>query len=185
VASSADKQAASDHVSSLTTGLSDIFSTRIGERSMIQDDPEVHSSIEKKPDRIYGLRTTDAMDKILQQPRLSHLQEDSELKETLMSRLTMSCNPDSGGRASIYPFLVMEAKSLKGGSNFQSIERQTALPIRNYLYLQFKLQEDGFNKMKIPGGPLTWFFAYIGDMWRVYGCYVTKSVEDNLPNYES
>jgi hypothetical protein len=150
---------------------------------MIQDDAENDSSIEKKPDRIYGLRTTDAMDKILQQPRLSHLQEGSEFPETLTSRLKMSCNPDSGGRASIYPFLVMEAKSLKGGSNFKSIEAQTALPIRNHLYLQLKLQEDEFNRMKVPGGPLTWFFAYMGETWRVYGCYVTKSGPNNLPDY--
>jgi hypothetical protein len=79
----------------------------------------------------------------------------------------------------------MEAKSLKGGSNFQDIENQTAVPIRNLLYLQLKLQEDEFNKMKVPGGPLAWFFAYIGEQWRVYGCYVTKAEPDALPYYVS
>jgi hypothetical protein len=72
-----------------------------------------------QPDRIYGLRTTEAMEKILQQSHISQLGEDPELEDVLLNRLTISCNPDSGGRASIYPFLVMEAKSLKGGSNFQ------------------------------------------------------------------
>ncbi|KAH7383189.1 hypothetical protein BKA66DRAFT_609113 [Pyrenochaeta sp. MPI-SDFR-AT-0127] len=166
----------------LSTGLSEIFSTRIGERSIIQGDPENHLHTEQEPDRIYGLRTTGTMDKIMQQSRLSHLKEGCE-KANLMNGLPISCNPDSGGKASIYPFLVMEAKSLKGGSNFKSIEAQTAVPIRNQLYLQLKLQEDEFNRMKVPGGPLTWFFAYIGEMWRVYGCYVTKSNPDNLPYY--
>jgi hypothetical protein len=169
---------------SLGTGLSDIFTTRIGERSVIQNDPENLRQIEMQPDRIYGLRTTDAMEKILQRPHNSHLRDDPEIDD-LLDRLTISCNPDSGGRASIYPFLVMEAKSLKAGSSFQKIETQTAVPIRNHLYLQLKLQEDEFNRMQIPGGPLSWFLAYIGEMWRVYGCYVTKSSPDGLPYYVS
>jgi hypothetical protein len=179
------KRIIANHMPSLHTGFSNIFSTRIGERSVIQGDPENHHRIEMKPDRIYGLRTTDAIDKILKQPHVSHLGETSELEDGLLGRLTISCNPDSGGLASIYPFLVMEAKSLKGGSNFPDIENQTAVPIRNLLYLQLKLQEDEFNKMKIPGGPLAWFFAYIGERWRVYGCYVTKAEPDALPYYVS
>ncbi|KAH9878179.1 hypothetical protein J1614_003396 [Plenodomus biglobosus] len=155
-----------NHESSLSTGLSDIFTTRVGERSVIQNDPENRHRIEMQPDRIYGLRTTAAMEKILLEPHNSHLGKDPELEDVLLNRLTISCNPDSGGQASIYPFLVMEAKSLKGGSNFQKIETQTALPIRNHLYLQLKLQEDEFNRMQVPGGPLAWFLAYVGEMWR-------------------
>jgi len=169
----------------LSTGLTDIFTTRIGERSVIQDDPENRHRIAMQPDRIYGLRTTDAMEKILQQPQISHLGEGHEDEDVLLDRLTISCNPDSGGRASIYPFLVMEAKSLKGESNFQQIEMQTAVPIRNHLYLQLKLQEDKFNRMQVPGGPLSWFLAWVGEMWRVYGCYVTKPSSEDLPHYVS
>ena len=179
------KRITANHVPSLSTGLSDIFSTRIGERSVIQDDPENHHRIEMQPDRIYGLRTTDAMERILEQPHVSHLREDPEIDDVLLNRLTISCNPDSGGGASIYPFLVMEAKSLKGGSNFQKIETQTAVPIRNHLYLQLKLHDDELNKMQIPGGPLAWFLAYFGETWRVYGCYVTKSSPNALPYYVS
>ncbi len=183
--SSPSKQITADHVPSLNTGLSTIFTTRIGERSVIQDDPENHHQIEMQPDRIYGLRTTKAMEKILQQPHTSHLGEDPQLEDVFPKRLTISCNPDSGGRASIYPFLVMEAKSLKAKSNFQDIEIQTAVPIRNHLYLQLKLQEHEYNNMEVPGGPLSWFLAYVGEAWRVYGCYVTKSAPDHLPDYVS
>jgi len=182
---SLSKRITANHMPSLNTGFSNIFSTRVGERSVIHRDPENHHRIEMQPDRIYGLRTTDAIEKILKQPHVSHLGETSELEDGLLGRLTISCNPDSGGLASIYPFLVMEAKSLKSGSNFQDVENQTAVPIRNLLYLQLKLQEDEFNKMKVPGGPLAWFFAYIGEQWRVYGCYVTKTEPDALPYYVS
>lgn len=162
-----------------------MFTTRIGERSVIQDDPENHRRIEMRPDRIYGLNTTDTIRKILKQPHISHLGEVSELDDDLPGRLTLSCNPDSGGEVSIYPFLVMEAKSLKSGTTFPDIETQTAVPIRNHLYLQLKLQDDKFNNMPTPGGPLTWFLAYVGETWRVYGCYVTKSSPGNLPCYVS
>jgi hypothetical protein len=88
-----------------------------------------------QPNQIYSLRTTDAIERILEQPHVSHLREDPELKDVSLNRLTISCNPDSSRRALIYPFLVIEAKSLKGGSNFQKIKTQTAVPIRNHLYL--------------------------------------------------
>ncbi|CAN9299521.1 unnamed protein product [Alternaria alternata] len=142
----------------LSTGRTKIFSTRIGERSIIQDDPENHHGMEVKPDRVYGLRTTDAIENILQQPH--------ELDFDVLGRLTINCNPDSGGKATIYPFLVMEAKSLKSRKNFLDIETQTAIPIRNHLLLQHKLQKDDFNKMPTPGGPLAWFLAYVGETWR-------------------
>ncbi|KAI4641179.1 hypothetical protein J4E93_008058 [Alternaria ventricosa] len=170
-------------VGCLSTGLTDIFTYRIGERSFIQNDPENRHRIEKKPDRIYGLRTTEAMAESLQQLHITHLEENTALKY-LSKRLTMSCNPDGGDQPCIYPFLAMEAKSLKGDGNWKDIETQTAIPIRNHLYLQLQLQDDQDNKMKVPGGPLSWFLAHIGEQWRVYGCYVTKSSPDSLPCYK-
>ncbi|CAN9234463.1 unnamed protein product [Alternaria alternata] len=71
----------------LSTRLPNIFSERIGERSIIQDDPENHHGIEMKPDRVYGLRTTDSIDNILQQPHTSHLNEVSELNDDDVVRL--------------------------------------------------------------------------------------------------
>jgi len=169
---------------SLSTGLTDIFTYRIGERSFIQNDPENRHRIEMRPDRIYGLRTTEAMEESLQQLHVSHLGENTALGY-LSKRLTISCNPDSSGRPCIYPFLAIEAKSHKGNSNWKDIETQTAIPIRNHLYLQLQLQEDPDNKMKVPGGPLSWFLSYKGEEWKVYGCYVTKSSPDSLPYYVS
>ena len=169
---------------SLSTGLTDIFTYRIGERSFIQNDPENRHRIEMRPDRIYGLRTTEAMEESLQQLHVSHLGENTALGY-LSKRLTISCNPDSSGRPCIYPFLAIEANSHKGNSNWKDIETQTAIPIRNHLYLQLQLQDDQDNKMKVPGGPLSWFLAYIGEQWRVYGFYVTKSSPGSLPYYVS
>ncbi|KAB2107022.1 hypothetical protein AG0111_0g4835 [Alternaria gaisen] len=168
----------------LSTGRTNIFSERIGERSIIQDDPENHHGKEMKPDRVYGLRTTDSIENIWQQPHTSHFGHASELEFDSLGSLTKSCNPDSGGEATIYPFLVMEAKSLKSRKNFLDIETQTAIPIRNQLLLQHKLQKHDFNKMPTPGGPLSWFLAYVGETWRVYGCFITKSSSNNLPCYD-
>ncbi|KAI4677818.1 hypothetical protein J4E81_010748 [Alternaria sp. BMP 2799] len=170
-------------VGCLSTGLTDIFTYRIGERSLIQNDPENRHRIKKQPDRVYGLRTTEAMAESLQQLHISHLRENTALKY-LSKRLTMSCNPDGGDQPCIYPFLAMEAKSHKGDGNWKDIETQTAIPIRNHLYLQLQLQDDPDNKMKVPGGPLSWFLAYRGEEWKVYGCYVTKSSPDSLPSYK-
>ncbi|KAI4920652.1 uncharacterized protein J4E92_008295 [Alternaria infectoria] len=170
-------------VGCLSTGLTDIFTYRIGERSLIQNDPENRHRIKKQPDRVYGLRTTEAMAESLQQLHISHLGENTALKY-LSKRLTMSCNPDGGDQPCIYPFLAMEAKSHKGDGNWKDIETQTAIPIRNHLYLQLQLQDDPDNKMKVPGGPLSWFLAYRGEEWKVYGCYVTKSSPDSLPSYK-
>jgi hypothetical protein len=182
---SQSKRITADRVPSSGTGLSDIFTTRIGERSFIQNDPEDRHHVVMQPDRIHGLMTTVAVEKSMQQPHIPQLGADNQPEDVLSKRLTMSCNPDSGDEVCIYPFLVMEAKSLKGGSNFKDIETQTAIPIRNHLYLQLMLEDDKDNNMKVPGGPMSWFFAYIGEQWRVYGCYVTKSSPDDLPHYVS
>jgi FPC/CPF motif-containing protein YcgG len=67
---------------------------------------------------------------------------------------------------SCFPFLVIEAKSEKGTVGFDSIERQTAFPIRAMLDIQKRLETAGSAQMS----PLVWFLANRGDEWRVYGC---------------
>ena len=132
----------------------------------------------KLPDRIHGLQSTKNLDELLQQYYNAQSQYESQSSQRLADVLQVSCNPDQGGRPLLFPFLVMEAKSLKGGSNFDEIEIQTALPIRNHLKVQHELQHFESNKMEVPGGPLVWFFANVGEMWRVYGCYITRSGDE-------
>jgi hypothetical protein len=65
----------------------------------------------------------------------------------------------------LYPFLIIEAKSEKGGTGFESIETQTAFPIRTLL----KLQKDLSIASGISLKPLVWFLANQGDKWVFYG----------------
>jgi hypothetical protein len=100
-----------------------------------------------------------------------------------VDKLQISCNPDGGGKRLLFPFLIMEAKSGKGKSNFDEIEIQTAHPIMNLLMLQHELQHNELNRMAVPGGPLAWFLANVGETWRVYGCYVTSSGNASGPSW--
>jgi len=102
----------------------------------------------------------------------------------------------------MFPFLVIEAKSSASSDDFQKIEKQTALPIMACLKLQqdlcakVKRTEDGSEPLNtrrqereseassvaLDADPFLWFFAYRGDFWHVYGCYVTM---DEMPGYVS
>jgi hypothetical protein len=73
-------------------------------------------------------------------------------------------SPFRDGRV-LYPFLIIEAKSEKGSPGFESIETQTAFPIRTLL----KLQKDLSIASGISFKPLVWFLANQGDEWGVYG----------------
>lgn len=141
--------------------------------------------MKKEPDRIHGLQSTTSLEKLLQQQYEAQSQQNSEPSRRLADVLQVSCNPDCGGQRLLFPFLVMEAKSAKGGSNFDEIEVQTAHPIINLLSLQHQLQIAEFNNMKMPGGPLAWFLANVGEIWRVYGCYATSSGDRPRPSWVS
>ena len=155
-------------------GLDNVFSSRIQEPNYLPDKDVSNSDIvRKEPDRIHGLQTTKKFQQLLQQRCDTASLSGSQPSQRLGDILQTSCNPDNGGRNLLYPFLVMEAKSGKGGSNFDDIEVQTALPMRNSLVVQQNLQQIVPERVKVPGGPLAWFFANVGETWRVYGCYVT------------
>lgn len=70
-----------------------------------------------------------------------------------------------------FPFLVLEAKSEKNTVGFESIERQTAFPIRAMVNIQKALE----TASSVPLDPLVWFLANRGDEWRVYGCVPDRS----------
>jgi hypothetical protein len=74
------------------------------------------------------------------------------------------CSPFTHARTR-FPFLVVEAKSEKGGPGFDQIERQSALAIRSCLRLQVKLEADSGHR---GSHPLVWFIGYQGDDWRLY-----------------
>jgi hypothetical protein len=68
------------------------------------------------------------------------------------------------GKRLIHPFLVVEAKQEFQAPGFRFIEVQTAFVIRRLLKSQDKLCRD----KSLDLDPLVWFFAYRGDVWRLY-----------------
>jgi hypothetical protein len=99
----------------------------------------------QQPDRIFGLSHTEP------------------LKQLLWYRAGLRHSPFADGNV-LYPFLIIEAKSEKGSPGFESIECQTAFPIRTLV----KLQQDLSKVSEIGINPLVWFLANQGDEWRVY-----------------
>ncbi len=106
----------------------------------------------QQPDRVFGLSQTKL------------------LKEYTASRRDLRHSPFADGKV-LYPFLIIEAKSEKGSPGFESIESQTAFPIRTLV----KLQDDLQNTCGISINPLVWFLANQGDEWRVYGSVLDDS----------
>lgn len=116
--------------------------------------------IQQRPDRVYGLNRTKVF------------------KEHAFPRQGLRHSP-FGDDVVLYPFLIIEAKSEKGCPGFESIETQTAFPIRTLA----KLQRDLASVCEGSINPLVWFLANQGDEWRVYGSisdgpkFVSCSVE--------
>jgi hypothetical protein len=106
----------------------------------------------QEPDRVFGLRDTKAF------------------KTAASAYEGLKQSPFKDGKV-LYPFLIIEAKSEKASPGFESIENQTAFPIRTLLKLQNDLNGVSERSMK----PLVWFLTNQGDEWRVYGGAVDDS----------
>ncbi|OCL11766.1 hypothetical protein AOQ84DRAFT_361218 [Glonium stellatum] len=129
----------------------------------IQYDPrdglEMRGLQKRKPDRVFGLSRTESLVYFS--------------KTDLAKDLRHSPFPDAD---MFYPFLILEAKSEGGGLGFESIETQTAFPIRTCVKLQDDLRRRSSNSMD----PLLWFMSYEGDEWRVAACIVhSEKFEDS------
>jgi hypothetical protein len=65
----------------------------------------------------------------------------------------------------LFPFLLVEAKSEKGGNGFAAILRQSFLPLRTCLKLQMGIAKEK-GDLALP--PLVWFIGFQGPDWRLY-----------------
>jgi hypothetical protein len=111
------------------------------------DDLERAGVRKWKPDRVIGLRN------------------DTYLHIYLAAEQRVRHSPFGDGNT-VYPFLILEAKSANHYGGFRSIEELSAFPIRTLLQLQEKLGNETGGEIN----PLVWFFASHGDEWRVYAC---------------
>lgn len=99
-----------------------------------------NSRIPMKPDRVIGLRAPSYIAR----------------SETHF--------PARGRDRLFLPFLVIEAKKEKDAPGFRSILYQTAFPVRRFL----KAQADIDSRDSSSEPCLVWFFAYQGELWRLY-----------------
>ena len=99
----------------------------------------------QRPDKVFGLEMTRTLKHSIQQA--SPILRTSPL----------------AGNDIHYPFLLMEAKSEIRGPGFESIEAQTAFPLRNCLQLQQELHRVS----GVPLQPLVWSISCQGDEWRI------------------
>lgn len=72
----------------------------------------------------------------------------------------------------MFLFLVLEAKSEKSKDTFTDVEMQTAFSIRTLLKMQWDLKQAAGEGSEWESGPLVWFFANKGEMWRVAAAYI-------------
>ena len=72
--------------------------------------------------------------------------------------------PVKGRESVMLPFLVTEAKREKSAPGFRSVLYQTAFPIRRFLRAQADIDSRGLFSEPC----LVWFFAYQGELWRLY-----------------
>ncbi|KAF9888430.1 hypothetical protein FE257_008708 [Aspergillus nanangensis] len=86
--------------------------------------PEIQRRIlaHHKPDRVLGLGRTD------------------EMKGLLATSPNITATVTKDGMNAYFPFLVLEAKSEKNTVGFESVERQTAFPIRTMVNIQKALE---------------------------------------------
>ena len=114
-----------------------------------RDGLEKRGLQKRKPDRVFGLSRTKSLD------YYSRADSAEDLRHSPFQDADM-----------LYPFLILEAKSEGRGPGFESIETQTAFPIRTCV----KLQEDLRRRSSGSLNPLLWFVSYEGDEWRIAAC---------------
>jgi len=165
-------------VHSYETGTNPLFDDRTQE--LILHDHTLRSELPKQePDRIYGLQATRNFEDLLSRsmPRTS-----TRTDPTTVGDLVRSSPFKAESDPLLFPFLVLEAKSESSSNGFDDIQTQTAFPIWALLKLQEDLQlhmadaESCFD-------PLVWFLASRGDAWRVYGCHLTRGVNNEPTRY--
>lgn len=97
----------------------------------------------KRPDRVYGLSITGSFDQWKEElPKFSPFKE----------------------KHTIFPFLVVEAKSETSKFGFHGIEQQTALSLRTCLKIQTDLAMNSNQVLD----PVVWFIGFRGEAWRLY-----------------
>jgi hypothetical protein len=157
------------------------FANRV-DQTIIHDKRAAAELKPRKPDQVYGIQQTREFLKYAQSLRPSSskaMAHEITYYSTLEKEMSPFHQRDIGDTLQlIFPFLIGEAKTERG-SDFRSCLEQTAFPIWRLLKLQEGLVQRSGNKLVELGGPLVWFFANRGALWRLYGCYTDEGSAGN------
>ena len=156
------------------SGISPLFDCMIDEA--IVYPPELRSELprrEERPDRVYGLRATKRLERILTRVDKRPAASGQCIGDSVRS------HPFRDDAEPVhFPFLLLEAKSEKGPESLSDAANQTAFSIRELLLLQQDLQlaagEGGPDNC---AEPLVWFLSYKGEEWKVCIAYIDKKTD--------
>lgn len=178
----------------LYSGLNTIFSNRAdqvfsydshatNDFQEVQNGKSSRTLPERRPDRVYGLcQTTNFEDRLggtarnvldgASRDTASVLQTAAESgnEELLVEDFLQATPFHQRGEPLLFPFLILEAKS-EEGKGHRNCGIQTSLPIWGLLKGQERLIELSCPLEEL-GGPFVWYISYLGDSWRVSGCYI-------------
>ncbi|KAK0620777.1 hypothetical protein B0T14DRAFT_522131 [Immersiella caudata] len=137
--------------------------------------PELQAKLprrEERPDRVYGLRATKRLDRILSRVDKRHGASGQCIGDSVRSHpFREDAEPVH------FPFLLLEAKSEKGPDSLSDAANQSAFSIRELLLIQQDLQLAAEESPDWDAGPLVWFLSYKGEEWKVSIAYIDKRVD--------
>lgn len=167
----------SDSRSSKAAIVHTFFSSR--EDAFIKHDDHAKTKLNKKgekPDKIYTLRQTGVLRKLLRSPSIASSglrTPEEELEPTLFPNDT---------KPGVFPFLLMESKRLKG-SSFETIDQQMAIIIHKSLSIQRRLHASACSGSSWTDSPLCWSLSHIGPTWRLAAGYDVNNSDGNVVSY--
>jgi hypothetical protein len=153
------------------------------EGEIVHDDPG-RLRLTQKPDRIIGLKETENISQLLEQPFHSQIKTHAGKIRSFMQASPLKKRLRRLTKPLLLPFLAIEAKSHNSLESFPDIQSQTALPIRLFLNLQWDLWKHGASKVARPE-PLVWFLGYKGNDWKIYACYRSERDRTSEVSYVS
>ncbi|KAI8632212.1 hypothetical protein F5Y19DRAFT_354295 [Xylariaceae sp. FL1651] len=158
-------------------GINPLFDDRAEEPILY--DNELRNQLQQqyqKPDRVYGIRETKRLRRILEMEDRRSGAAGKLIEETLRTTPFRS-----DGEPILFPFLILEAKSEKAVDSFTDVEMQTAFAIREFLMLQDSLRQAAQEGDCWEAGPLVWFLSNKGEHWRVSIGYI--NFRSNKPRF--
>ncbi|KAJ3538816.1 hypothetical protein NM208_g5741 [Fusarium decemcellulare] len=150
------------------SGINRIFGHR--EDEAVRLDAKVSKRLSKelqKPDKVFGLRQTRNIENLLYDTSNAELSDGGSDSEPPQVHELVPQPLNQNGDVLLFPFLLLEAKSGVTGTDWHSIQLQTAFPIRRFLETQHQLLSATRSMSDREFEPVVWFLSNKGEDWRL------------------